>query len=164
MLDALILTAALALPSDTDTTPSPAHSVSDRQWAANRPNRGAHARTVAHAATIPKSLRGWAACVIRRESGGSIDDWSSGSGARNPASSAQGRFQFLDTSWRRGLSFMVRDRLIQFGMPKSQASKVRHYLASRPIYRWEGVYQQVGFLEVVERGGRFHWNGGSHSC
>jgi hypothetical protein len=54
---------------------------------------------------------------------------------------------------------MVKDRLIKFGMPKAEAKKVRLYLAARPIYRWEGVYQQVGFVETVKRGGAFHWNG-----
>jgi hypothetical protein len=106
----------------------------------------------------------FASCVIKRESGGSLDRIQSGVGARNPSSSAAGRFQFLDTSWRRGLSFMVRDRLVRFGMPKAQAREVRRYLGGRHIATWHGYWQQIGFLEVVHRGGRFHWNGGSHSC
>lgn len=59
---------------------------------------------------------------------------------------------------------MVRDRLIEFGMPEQVAKKVRRYLGSIPIYKWHGYYQTIGFLEVVDRGGRYHWNGGSHSC
>jgi hypothetical protein len=152
-------------PPATTTTATPSRDQQDRQFAADRPNRSSAQRTVLYsAARIPGSIRGWAACVLDRESGGSLNDWSSGAGARNPASSASGRWQFLDGSWRRGLSFMVRDRLVEFGMPRAQARQVREYLAARPISEWEGVYQDVGFVEVVSRGGRFHWNGGSHSC
>ena len=59
---------------------------------------------------------------------------------------------------------MVRDRLVEFGMPRPAARQVRLYLGARPISAWPGWYQDIGFLEVVERGGRHHWNGGSHSC
>lgn len=121
-------------------------------------------RVLLEASTVPHSLRRWAACVIDRESGGDIDRIQSGVGARNPSSSAAGRFQFLDTSWRRGLSFMVRDRLVRFGMPKAQAREVRLYLGARHIAEWHGYWQQIGFLEVVRRGGRHHWSGGSHTC
>lgn len=137
---------------------------SGREWALKRPSRGAHGSVVRDAATIPRSLRSWAACVLDRESGGTLDRRSSGQGARNPASSASGRWQFLDRSWRRGLSFMVRDRLVEFGLPRSQARAVRAYLSARPISEWPGWYQDIGFIEVVSRGGKHHWNGGSHSC
>jgi hypothetical protein len=150
MFDALVMTAALALPS-TDAD--------DRQAALQRPSRSTHARVIQQAATVPPKWRGFASCVIARESGGTLDRIQSGVGARNPNSSASGRFQFLDNSWRRGLSFMVRDRLVQFGMPKAEAREVRIYLGSRPIYEWHGYWQQIGFNEVIERGGSYHWNG-----
>lgn len=67
-------------------------------------------------------------------------------------------------AWRRGLPYMVKDRLVQFGMPKAQARDVREYLSTRPIQKWPGWYQDIGALEVLERGGRHHWNGGSHPC
>lgn len=121
-------------------------------------------RVVQRAAAVPRDLVPFASCVLERESGGSLDRIQSGVGARNPSSSASGRWQFLDNSWREGLSFMVRDRLVRFGMPKAQAREVRLYLAQRPIYRWHGYWQDIGFLEVVERGGKHHWSGGSHSC
>lgn len=116
-------------------------------------------RVLLEASTVPHSLRRWAACVIDRESGGDIDRIQSGVGARNPSSSAAGRFQFLDTSWRQGLSFMVRDRLIRFGLPKAQAREIRRFLGARHIATWHGYWQQIGFLEVVHRGGSFHWRG-----
>lgn len=134
----------------------PSTDASDRQWAASRPNRGTHARVVTSAAQPP---RGWAAfrsCVAKRESHGSAT-------ARNTTSSAQGRYQFLDNQWRRGLSFMVRDRLIQFGFPRTTAKGVRVYLTRRPIATWPGIYQDIGWAEVIERGGWRHWAGG-HGC
>ena len=85
-------------------------------------------------------------------------------GARNPAPSAAGRWQFLDRSWRNGLAYMVRDRLVRYGLPKAQAKEVRVWLQRHPIYEWHGLYQDAGFLEVIKRGGRHHWDGGSHSC
>jgi hypothetical protein len=154
VFEALALTVALAIPSDT----------SDREWALNRPSRSTHSRVIERAAYVPRSIRPWAECVVNRESGGTLDRVQSGVGARNPNSSASGKFQFLDNSWRRGLSFMVRDRLVEFGMPKQDAKRVRQYLAATPIYRWHGYYQTIGFVEVVSRGGKYHWNGGSHSC
>jgi hypothetical protein len=184
MFDALLLTTALLIPAQPDTFTSglgattaaswSARSVeqttsgtraasddADRTLALNRPSRSG-TRTVSvvqRAAAFPQSLVPFASCVIRRESGGSLDRRQSGVGARNPASSASGRWQFLDRSWRQGLSFMVRDRLIRFGMPKAQARKVRLYLGERPIWKWHGYWQDIGFLEVVHRGGSFHWRG-----
>ena len=54
---------------------------------------------------------------------------------------------------------MVRDRLIQFGMPKPEARNIRNQLSRIPIYRWNGYWQDIGFNEVIERGGAHHWDG-----
>ena len=154
MIDAIIMTMALSVTASSD----------DRELALNRPSRGTNASVVRAAATIPPRWRAFAACVIKRESGGTLDRIQSGVGARNPTSSASGRFQFLDNSWRNGLSFMVRDRLVEFGMPRADARQVRRYLATQPIYKWHGYWQQIGFVEVLSRGGAHHWNGGNYSC
>jgi hypothetical protein len=172
ILTVAALTITLAGPASAavpDPTPPKKQTVQKdareaRAVALNRPSRGGSARIIQKAATVPPKWRGFAACVLSRESGGSLDRIQSGVGARNPNSSASGRWQFLDNSWRRGLSFMVRDRLIQFGMPKAQARQVRLYLGARPISQWHGYWQDIGFNEVIERGGSYHWNGGSHSC
>ena len=119
---------------------------------------------VQKAAEFPRSIRGFASCVLDRESGGSLSDRTSGMGARNPSSSASGRWQFLNNNWQHSLPWMVKDRLIRFGMPKDQASQVRTYLDSREIATWHGYWQDIGFIEVMARGGRHHWSGGSHSC
>ena len=151
MIEVLIASAVLALgPAD-----------SDREWAANRPTRGAHSRVVTQAAQPPARLVRWATCVLDRESGGTFDRRQSGVGALNP-SGAAGRWQFMP-AWRNGLPYMIRDRLVQFGMPKKQARQVRIYLSDlHYINRYPGVYQDIGMLEVVSRGGAFHWDG--HTC
>ena len=92
-------------------------------------------------------------CVAQRES-------HSNPKARNPKSSAQGKYQFLDRSWREGLAHMVRDRLIQFGMPKSQAVKIKVTLVKKEIAKWPEAMQDIGHAEVLERGGWFHWRYG----
>lgn len=124
-------------------------------------------RVVQRAATFPPSLVRFAACVLDRESGGTLDRRQSGAGARYPdasVSSASGRWQFINNDWQHSLPWHVRDRLIQFGMSKAQANEVRGYLDKRPIWKWDGWLQDIGFIETMERGGRHHWNGGSHSC
>lgn len=56
---------------------------------------------------------------------------------------------------------MVRDRLVRFGIPAQQARDVRKYLGARPIHRWDGLWQDVLFVEAVDRGGWRHWSGGA---
>ena len=149
MLDSLVFAAVMLVPND-DT---------DRQFSASRPNRGVHRSLVIEAATFPADMRGCASRILARESGGTLNDPTSGMGARNPSSSASGRWQFLDTSWRRPLSFHVRDRLVEFGMPVKDARDVRSYLEATHISQWPGVIQDVGFIETVERSGYSPWGG-----
>ena len=154
-------TPAQATPPQGDPVFSTATSTPDkaaRQWAVSRPTRGAQPSAVRRAATFPPSIRPFAACVIHRESKGSLDQRQSGSGARNPSSSAQGRWQFLNNDWQHSLPWHVRDRLVQFGMPKAEANKIRRYLDRREIATWDGLWQDIGFIETMERGGKFHWN------
>lgn len=163
MID-LLMTAILLAPTSTPTaTPPPVPSVSDRQITLDRPSRGAYASKIRAAATVPPKHRAWAECVLRRESGGVLHNKQSREDARNPNSTASGRWQFLQ-AWQHGGSFMVRDRLIKFGVPKQNAKRVRQYLGNTPIYKWDGFWQDVLFNEVIERGGKHHWNGGNYSC
>ena len=103
----------------------------------------------------------FSACVVKRESGGTLADKTSGVRARNheAGSSASGRWQFLDRAWRinGGLHYMVAERLRQFGMPAREARTIRVTLARTPIHLWPGALQDVGHAEVLERGGWFHW-------
>ena len=136
-----------------------------RSFSPSQPTRSAWAMPVLRkASAVPQRYLSFARCVLDRESGGTLERIQSGAGARNPASSAQGRWQFLDHSWRPGLSHMVVERLEKFGLPKADGKKVRAWLASHPIAEWHGYYQDTGFVAVVLAGGRHHWNGGSHSC
>jgi hypothetical protein len=146
-----IIGAAVELSANTD----------DREFAVARPSRSVSA--VRDASAVPSSLVRWASCVLDRESGGTFDRRQSGAGALNGGGSgAAGRWQFTP-DWRHGLPYMIKDRLVQFGMPKAQARKVRVYLSDlRYIDRYPGIYQDIAMLEVVERGGAFHWDG--HTC
>lgn len=131
----------------------------DRLVDMERPSRGAHSSVVRASSRVRDAWAPFAACVLRRESGASMTNLQSREDARNATSSAAGRFQFLD-AWRRGGSFMVRDRLVRFGMPKQQARVVRVYLGARPIYEWDGFWQNILFNEVIDRGGWAHWRNG----
>lgn len=127
----------------------------------NQPSRSAHASIIRTASIIPEVWRPWAACILDRESGGTLDRPYSGAGARNPTSSAQGRWQFLDTAWRinGGLHHMVVKRLKAHGMPDWSAAQVRRYLRDTPIAEWPAPYQDIGFIAVILSGGQHHWNG-----
>ena len=136
-----------------------------RSFNPSQPTRSAWAMPVLRgAAAIPRHWVPFARCVLDRESGGTLERIQSGAGARNSSSSASGRWQFLDSQWRGGLSHMVTERLVKFGLPKADGKKVQRWLASHPIADWHGYYQDTGFVSVVLAGGRHHWNGGSHAC
>ena len=114
----------------------------------------AHA-TVA-ASQIPKRWQKFAACVSHRESHGNYR-------AKNRSSSASGRWQFLDRQWRRGLSYMVRDRLIEHGTPKAHANSIQRKLAKTPIQKWAPWAQDAGFVAVITSDdgmGWRHWSNG----
>lgn len=141
----LIASAVLAGPSADN----------DRELAVRRPSRSVSA--VREAATFPRSMRAWADCVAERESHHNPK-------ARNPASSAQGKFQFLDRLWRTSLAGQVAARLRDHGLPRSAAADVRQYLQRTEIARWPAVYQDIGFIEVNLRGGSYHWRLAGSRC
>ena len=130
----------------------------DRELVVERPSRSV--AVVRNASRVPTAWRNFAACVLKRESGATLDRPQSGAGARNTAgSSASGRWQFLQGSWGHSLPYMVADQLVDHGLPRAEARSVRKYLQGLPIHRWPGVYQDMGFIEVVQRGGWAHWRG-----
>lgn len=147
MIDALITGAVLALPTEAG----------ERPWRVEKPLHGAYSPAVTKAAKVPSRWASFARCVSHRESKGSYT-------VRNPRSSAEGRWQFLDTQWRvnGGLHYMVAKRLRSFGMPAHVARDVRDYLKRTHIYRWPGPYQDAAFVAVVTAGGARHWTG--HTC
>lgn len=149
MIDGMILTVALATGPDADS----------RQWAVNRPSRGTHASVIRDASRIPQRWMRWAQCVSARESGGSYS-------ARNPNSSAQGRWQLLDRSWRQngGIQYIVSKRLKKFGMPAGARKVVRDYLHATEIARWPGPYQDMAAIQIWEDGGAHHWALAGSKC
>jgi len=155
MIETLALAAAVANGPDHIT-------LLERSVDIKKPAAGAFGEQVESAARVPKKWRPFARCVLDRESGGTLHRKNSGEGARNPRSSASGRFQFLNSQWQHGGSFMVKDRLVTFGVPESHASKVRKKLGRTPIHKWDGHFQDTLFNEVVDRGGWYHWRNGDH--
>jgi hypothetical protein len=121
----------------------------DRMNAAQRATRAA--------ADTPTRWEPFERCVAERESGNSPT-------ARNPHSSASGTYQFLDNAWRDGLAYMVADRLREYGMPRTDARRIRITLQDTHISRWEPVYQRIGFNEVIARDGAHHWRLPGSAC
>lgn len=157
ILDALIGLALHAEPLESQRTPTTAavSANADREWSVARPNRGAHARVVARASTVPHGWERFARCVENRESHGNPTV------LNHEGSGAAGLFQLMPP-WRHGGPYNARERLIRFGMPKPAAKAVRVYLSSRPIHRWPAIYQRVVFAEALDDGLWWHWSG--HTC
>ena len=144
MIETLIGAAVEAATTDTD-----------RELSIARPSRSVSA--VRDASRVPARWQRFAACVANRESHNNPK-------ARNPRSSAQGMYQFLDRSWRHGLAHMVAARLHDHGLPWPQAKKVRTYLRAHEIAAWPAPYQTIGFVAVVSAGGSYHWRLAGSSC
>lgn len=107
----------------------------------------------ASAAVIPAEQRAFADCVSHRESRGNY-------AARGSDSSSAGRWQFLDRPWRSGLAYMVAARLRDHGMTGRASKAVRIRLQATHIAAWEPVYQDAGFVAVLNARGP--WSGWKH--
>ena len=105
------------------------------------------------AAQIPKQEQAFAKCVSWQESRNNYH-------AIGDNQFARGRWQFLDNNWRHGLSFMVADRLVTFGLPKSKAKILIKDLQKRPIDTWKPIYQDIGFVSALNAKGS--WSGWRH--
>ena len=127
----------------------------DRELSVTRPSRSVSA--VRDASRVPSRLARWEACVANRESHRNPK-------ARNPRSSAQGTYQFLDRLWRTSLAAQVAARLRDHGLPRTQSRLVRDYLTGHEIATWPAVYQTIGFIEVNQRGGAYHWRLAGSRC
>ena len=164
MIEAIVMTAALATGPDHLDQPL---TFDDVVWTQvseinyKKPHKGAFAGIIIDAAEVPKKHRAFSKCVLDRESGGNLANTNSGEGAKNPRSSASGRWQFLDNNWREGLSHMVAGRLKDHGMPGQHAKSVRVYLEAKPISSWDGLWQDIGHNAVMAAGGWYHWKGAS---
>lgn len=104
------------------------------------------------AADAPTSQEAFTQCVAMRESHGNPK-------AIGDQSSARGKYQFL-RAWNHGLPFMVRDRLMHFGMKFTEADALRKHLQHTPINKWSEQLQDVAFLAVLNARGP--WSGWRH--
>jgi hypothetical protein len=114
---------------------------------------------VERAAELPPQQEPFRECVVERESKGDPQ-------ARNSRSSASGKYQFLDSKWRRGLAHMVAKRLDAHGHPDWRSVRAR--LRATPIHRWDPMLQDVGFVAVLNADGKWsgwrHWYYAGHHC
>lgn len=136
MIDAIVIAAAIWIGPH-------------QQQAMHVSNRAA----AASAARLPVEWEAFEECVSARESSGRWD-------AQNPTSSAQGRFQFLDSQWRHGGGWNVYKALIRHGYDKPTAKRVLARLHDTPIKRWRPIYQKILFTSVLTSGqgqGWRHW-------
>jgi hypothetical protein len=72
--------------------------------------------------------------------------------AANRSSSARGAYQFLDSQWRRSLTYML--------MPEHRDRK-QEVIALRaiPIHEWDRYWQDASFWAAWRKGeGRHHWS------
>lgn len=128
----------------------------------------ANVQAARQARDIPDKWQPFALCISARESGfGRHPDTRKSYQAANPASSAQGRYQFLDSSWRKGGAWNVWKRLRAHGYDKQTAAKVRNRLMLTPIKAWKPVYQDILFAYVItstEGKGWRHWHLAGSPC
>lgn len=118
-------------------------------------------RVLHSAGTLPASQQPFADCVAKRESGGRPN-------ARNPISSAQGKYQWLDRSWRHGLAHMTAWRLKAHGLTHAEAVALRAWLRDRAIARWPEAVQDVAFAASLNARGPWsgwrHWYAAGSTC
>lgn len=90
-------------------------------------------------------------CIMRRES---RFDYR----AANGSSSARGAYQFLDSQWRRSLTFML--------MPEHKDRKKEvKALRTKPIHKWNRYWQDAAFYTVWRHGeGAKHWYYPGSNC
>jgi hypothetical protein len=151
MLDALIAAAIFIAP-----VPDQAQAI-----------RSANITAARQARQIPPEWEPFTLCISERESGYGNDHPSKSYLAKNPASSASGRYQFLDGSWRKGGAWNVWKRLIRYGYDRDTATYVRQRLMATPIRYWRPVYQDVLYAEVLLSGegkGWRHWHLAGSPC
>ena len=162
MIETLLMTAAMMSGPDHLGQPLTFDQIVFEEASLNfkKPMRGGYTEEIVAAALIPKKWRPFSSCVLDRESGGTLTEKNSGEGAKNPRSSASGRWQLLDSQWRPGLASMVSARLKDEGVPAKHTKGLRAHLKSKPISSWDGWWQDIGHRAVLAAGGWTHWANG----
>ncbi len=132
-----------------------------------QPARLANIAAARQAREIPQEWEAFTLCISNRESGYGNDHPSKSYRAKNPASSASGRYQFLDASWREGGAWNVWKRLMRTGYDRAKATYVRKKLQATPIREWKPVWQDILYAEVLLSGegkGWRHWHLAGSPC
>ena len=94
-------------------------------------------------------------CIMRRESRGNYR-------AANPSSSARGAYQFLDSQWRDGLTYMMIKEEKKTGGKRVKEIRA---LRKKPIHKWSRYYQDRAFWTAFRHGdGAHHWYYGGSPC
>lgn len=133
MLEAIVLTAALHMPTDGVARLERLHQSTQGYAPSLYRGKWYHPR--------------WEderKCIMRRESRFNYR-------AANHSSSARGAYQFLDRQWRDGLVWMM----LKEGGNKKEIRALR----SKPIHHWNRYYQDRAFFTAWRHGqGRHHWS------
>lgn len=78
--------------------------------------------------------------------------------AANKSSSARGAYQFLDSQWRRSLTFML---MSEHSDKKEEVKSLR----DKPIHHWSRYWQDAAFWVAWRHGeGRHHWSLQGNQC
>lgn len=101
-------------------------------------------------------------CIIRRESRGDYN-------AVSATGKYRGAYQ-VSPELTVGMSWMIRDALVEEGMPMSEAADIARDLRELPMNKWAREWQDMGFYVTLNYGGRDlsgidHWRAGAaYSC
>lgn len=94
-------------------------------------------------------------CIMKRESRGNYR-------AANPRSSARGAYQFLDSQWRDGLTYMmIKEERRTDGQKIPEIRDLR----KKPIHKWSRYWQDRAFWTAFRHGdGAHHWHYPGSPC
>ncbi len=102
-------------------------------------------------------------CIIKRESRGTYS-------GENSTGKYKGAYQVND-ELAVGMTYHIRDSLIEDGLPESEAKDVSAALREKPINMWSREWQDMAFWttfnhEGKTRSGASHWGtfGQTHEC
>lgn len=102
-------------------------------------------------------------CITRRESRNTY-------GVIGATGTYRGAYQ-VSTDLARGMTWHIRDTLIEDGVPGEVAKRIAAGLRDVPINRWSREYQDLGFWATLnydgkKRSGAHHWGtfGQTYSC
>lgn len=140
MLEAIVLTAALYAPMDGMT-------VTERLAESTK----GYAPSLYQGKWYHPRWEDERKCIMRRESRFNYE-------AANRSSSARGAYQFLDSQWRRSLTYMLMSE-------HADRKKEVRSLRDKPIHKWSRYWQDAAFFTAWRHGeGKHHWHYPGSDC